>query len=114
MSLYIRSMYFYAIRCETLSKKILMNLQFREDEEGTQHDDGDEDAEEREKNRLDKLSQVRCIFSLSTILMDICFSVGCMMNLYLSMAINKVEKEEKKRHVYWKPPYNLHRNSLIK
>ena len=65
MSLYIRSMYFYAIRCETLSKKILMNLQFREDEEGTRHDDGDEDAEEREKNRLDKLSQVRCIFSFT-------------------------------------------------
>ena len=41
MSLYIRSMYFYAIRCETLSKKILMNLQFREDEEGAGHDDGD-------------------------------------------------------------------------
>ena len=44
--------------------------------------------------------------------MDICFCVGLMMNLYLSMAINKVEKEEKKTHVDWKLPYSLHRNSL--
>ena len=36
------------------------------------------------------------------------------MNLYLSMAINKVEKDEKKTQVDWKPPYSLQRNSWIK
>ena len=38
--------YLYAIRCKTLTKEILMNLKFREDKEGTGHDDGEDDAEE--------------------------------------------------------------------
>jgi hypothetical protein len=72
----INPSHLYAIRRKSISKEILMNLKFREDKEGTGHDDGDEDAEEREKNRLDRLSQVRHIFARPTILMDICLFVG--------------------------------------
>ena len=62
MASYIHFMYLYAIRCETISKEILTNLQFREDKEGGGHDDGDNDAEDREKKRLNRLIQVKAHF----------------------------------------------------
>jgi hypothetical protein len=47
----------------------------------------------------------------TAILMDICFCLGWRMNLYLSMAIMRMEKEEKKTQVAWKLPTNLQMNS---
>ena len=43
--------------------------------------------------------------------MDICLSLGWRMNLYLSMAINRIEKEAKKTQVVWKLPDNLQTTS---
>ena len=43
--------------------------------------------------------------------MDICLCLGCMIILYLSMAIIRMEKEEKKMQVAWKLPTNLQMNS---
>ena len=47
----------------------------------------------------------------TAICIDICFCLGCMMNLYLSMAIIRMEKEEKKTQEAWKLPNNLQTNS---
>ena len=43
--------------------------------------------------------------------MDICLCLCRRMNLYLSMAIIRIEKEEKKTQVAWELPNNLQTNS---
>ena len=105
--------YLIAEGSDPLREKVGVHLQLCHDEQGGGHQPRDEEAQQRKPDSL----EIPCVVlqqareQVLTICTDICFCLGWRMNLYLSMAIIRMEKEEKKTQVAWKLPTSLQMNS---